>query len=248
MTDHITPQLAFWLTQPSFPHVEIAYEAGFRAVVLDIEHGSFNLDDLDRIIPFCRALGLYVYAKVLGPQTEPIQQALDFGVDAVVIPHIGNAAHAALVAAAAKYPPLGKRSYAGGRTVGYGPPSDSYGADENRRTRCFPMIESKEALDDIEAILALPTVDGVFLGPTDLSLDRGAVRYTFSAADRADLTRVAQAANAAGKPWVIPGWTAPERAFAMAEGAHTIVVGAQFYLIRAAFQGLMDGLKAEGLA
>lgn len=248
MTDQNTPQLAFWLTQPSFPHVEIAREAGFRAVVLDIEHGSFNLDDLDRIIPFCRALGLFVYAKVLGPQTEPIQQALDFGADAVVIPHIGNAEHASQVCAAAKYPPLGKRSYAGGRTVGYGPASDSYGADENRRTRCFPMIESKQALDDIEAILALPTVDGVFLGPTDLSLDMGAARYSFSPADRDDLTRVAQAANAVGKPWIIPGWTAPERAFAKAEGAQTIVVGAQFYLIRAAFQSLMEGLKAEGLA
>jgi 4-hydroxy-2-oxoheptanedioate aldolase len=238
---------AFWLTAPSFPHIEIARDAGFSAVVLDIEHGTFNLDDLDRVIPFCRALGMKVYAKVLGPLTEPIQQALDFGADAVIIPHIGNVAHAAQVTGAAKYPPLGVRSYAGGRTVGYGPASPTYGADENARTKCWPMIESRESLADVEKIAALPTVDGLFAGPTDLSMATGNPRYTFNADDQADLARIAAAAKPAGKPWVIPAWTAPERAFAKAHGASVTVVGAQFYMVRSAFAALVDGLAAEGL-
>lgn len=240
--------IAFWLSSPSFPHIEIARDAGFRSVVLDIEHGTFNLDDLDRVIPFCRALGIKVYAKVLGPQAEAIQQSLDFGADAIVIPHIGTVEHAARVCLAAKYPPLGARSYAGGRTIGYGPSFDQYGADENARTRCLPMIESAEALEDVEKILALPTVDGVFAGPSDLSLARGSIRYGFGEGDRADLIRIAAAAKAAGKPWLLPAWTPPERQLGREHGAGTLVVGAQFYLVHAAFRSLVETLEAEGIA
>lgn len=238
---------AFWLTAPVFPHIEIARDAGFTAVVLDIEHGTFNLDDLDRVIPFCRALGIKVYAKVLGPLTEPIQQALDFGADAVIIPHIAGVDHARQVTDAAKYPPLGVRSYAGGRTVMYGPASPTYASDENARVKCWPMIESRESLADVEAIAALPTVDGLFAGPTDLAMAAGNERYTFSDADKADIARIAAAAKAAGKPWVMPCWTQPERAFAKTHGVSVTVVGAQFYMVRAAFASLVDGLSAEGL-
>ncbi len=239
--------MAFWLTQPTFPHVEIAHDFGFRAVVLDIEHGTFNLDDLDRLIPFCKALGMKVYAKVLGPQAEAIQQALDFGADAVVIPHIGDLAHATKVTAAAKYPPLGNRSLSGGRTFRYAAATDDHNAAENKRILCLPMVESAEALEDVEKILALPTVDGVFLGPTDLFLSRGAKRYAFSEDDKKHLIRIAKAAKAAGKLWVFPAWTAPERALAKEYGADTIIVGPQFALVRAAFAGLVEGLKSEGI-
>ncbi|WP_075215950.1 HpcH/HpaI aldolase family protein [Mongoliimonas terrestris] len=241
-------RLAFWMTQPTIPHIEIAWDFGFRRVVLDIEHGTFDLDALDRVIPFCRALGMTVYAKVLGPQTETIQQALDFGADTVVIPHIESAAHAEAVCRAAKYPPLGTRSYSGGRPVRYGPANNSYGADQNRATRCYPMIESPGALADVEAIAALPTVDGLFVGPTDLSLTQGAQRYTFSERDQADIARCAAAAKAAGKSWILPGWTAPERALAQQHGAEVVVVGAQFYMVRSAFQALVDQLASERIA
>ena len=239
--------LAFWMTQPTFPHIEIAHDAGFRNVVLDIEHGTFGLDALDRVIPFCRALGMTVFAKVLGPQAETIQQALDFVADAVVIPHIEDAAHADAVCRAAKYPPLGTRSYSGGRPVRYGPATDSYGADQNRLTRCYPMIESPAALRDVEAIAALPTVDGRFEGPTDLSLTQGAHRYAFSDEDRGDIIRCAKAAKAAGKTWILPAWTGPEWALAREYGAEISVVGAQFYMVRQAFAALKDQLADEGI-
>jgi 4-hydroxy-2-oxoheptanedioate aldolase len=100
------------------------------------------------------------------------------------------------------------------RTSHYGGASQSYYDDANRHTRCFPMIESAEALVDVEAILALPTVDGVFVGPSDLSLSRGRGAYSNTEADRADITRIAEAAAAAHKAWIMPGWTKSERDFA----------------------------------
>lgn len=240
-------KLACWLTQPTVPHVEIAHHFGFRKIVLDIEHGTFDLDALDRTIAHCKALQFTVYAKVLGPQMEAIQQALDFGADAVVIPHISDVAHAAAVTKSAKYPPLGNRSYSGGRPTVYGPATDTYCAEQNAKFKCYPMIESAELLSDVEKIAALPTVDGLFAGPTDLSLTQGRPRYSFSAEDQADLIRIAKAAQAAGKTWIMPAWTPPERVLANDNGAEVIVVGAQFYLVRSAFQALIDQLGGEGL-
>jgi 4-hydroxy-2-oxoheptanedioate aldolase len=206
-------KLAVWLSTPHHAMVEIARDLGYRRFVLDIEHGLFELDATDKLVALIKAMGLEVYAKVLGPEAIPIQQALDMGCDGVIIPHIEGVAHAKAVTAAAKFPPVGVRSFAGTRTSGYGGAGQDYYDGQNARTRCFPMVESAAALEDVEKILALPSVDGVFLGPSDLSLSRGRGAYRNTDADKADLKRVAAAAKAAGKPWIMPAWSPAERAF-----------------------------------
>lgn len=218
---------AVWLSDPSFAAAEIARGIGYGAAVLDIEHGAFDLADLERFVPFLRALGLEVLAKVLGPERGPIQQALDFGADAVVIPHVENAAHAKAVTAFAKFPPLGDRSFAGGRTTGYRGFTDEWVAEQDRGTRCLPMIEDAGALEDVAEILALDTVDGVFVGPSDLSLRRERGAYSREEGDFADLKRVADAARAAGKPWVLPAWSREEKEFALAHGAGQLALTMQ---------------------
>ncbi|RMF38879.1 MAG: hypothetical protein D6754_06500 [Alphaproteobacteria bacterium] len=242
-------KIATWMTTPHLQHAEIAHDCGFSNIVLDIEHGSFDLGALDMFIGFLKARGIGVHAKVLGPSMEAVQQALDFGADSVIIPHIEGAAHAEAVCACAKYPPLGKRSFAGGRCMGFQRQSDDYFPAENARTRCWPMCETAGALEEIEAILALPTVDGIFLGPSDLSLSRGRPNYHFTEADREDIAQVAAACKAAGKEWVMPGWRADEREFVRGLPLKPVmmVVGPQLGLIRAAFEGLAGALKAEGL-
>jgi 4-hydroxy-2-oxoheptanedioate aldolase len=239
-------QFAFWMTTPHVAHIEIARDIGFRQVVLDIEHGAFGLDALDRLIPVCRGLGIKVWAKVLGPNTEAVQQALDFGADGVIIPHVGGVDAARAVCAAAKYPPLGLRSLAGGRVTGYKPMGEDYAEEQNRRVRCFPMIETAEAMADVEKIAALPTVDGLFAGPTDLSYTRGRGRYRFGPEDQTDLARIAAAATASGKTWIFPAWTPAERVFARRHGAGIIVVCAQYAVIRAGLTAVVEGLKQEG--
>ncbi|MER6523928.1 aldolase/citrate lyase family protein [Streptomyces sp. NPDC001508] len=228
-------RFAAWLSGPSFAAAEIVAQLGYGAVVLDIEHGSFDLADLERFIPFLRRLNLEVLAKVLGPDRGPIQQALDFGATAVVVPHVENCAHAAAVCAFAKFPPLGDRSFAGGRTARYGGFDNDWIARQDRETRAYPMIEDAGAIEEIEDILALPTVDGVFVGPSDLSMRRERGAYTRSADDFADLRTVADAARAAGKPWVLPAWSATEREFALAHGADQLVLTMEHGALMAGF-------------
>jgi len=237
-------RFAVWLSDPSFAAVEIARGIGYGAVVLDIEHGSFDLADLERFIPFSKALGLEVLAKVLGPERGPIQQALDFGADTVVIPHVASAEHAEQVTAFAKFPPLGDRSFAGGRTTGYGGFTDAWVAEQDAHTRCLPMIEDAGALDDIAEILALDTVDGVFVGPSDLSLRRKRGAYSREEGDFADLKTVADAAAAAGKPWVLPAWSPEEKEFAVRHGADQLVLTMQHGALAAGFAAPFEQMAA----
>ena len=237
--------IAFWLSTPHTAMVEIAHGLGFRRVVLDVEHGVFDQERTDRLIVFARALGLEVHAKVLGPEAIPIQQALDMGCDSVIIPHIDGVEHAAHACAAAKYPPLGVRSFAGGRTVAYDAPPEGWYEAENRRQRCYPMIESAAALSDIEAILALDTVDGVFVGPSDLALSQGRGGYRFDTEDQADLVAIAEAANKAGKPWIMPGWTPAERRLARTLGTAWMVVADETGSLFAGLEATLAAVAAE---
>ncbi|WP_370332278.1 HpcH/HpaI aldolase/citrate lyase family protein [Mycolicibacterium hippocampi] len=237
------PSVSIWLTEPSAAAVEMGSLAGYDTVVLDIEHGLFDLRALDWIIPLIRAKGMRVIAKVLGPERGPIQQALDFGADAVAIPHITSAAHAATICGFAKFPPLGDRSFAGGRTSDFRGFTDDWVSAQDRKTKCYPMIEDASAFDEVEAILDLPVVDGIFIGPSDLSLRRDRGAYTVTEADLADIRHLARAANAAGKPWLLPAWSDGEQRLAVQEGAHTVVATMQYGAMLAGFTATMQNLQ-----
>jgi 4-hydroxy-2-oxoheptanedioate aldolase len=239
---------SLWMSEPQFAYVEIAHACGVRRLVIDIEHGLFPLADLDRFLAFCQAKGMHVLAKVAGPQPEAIQQALDCGAHGVIIPHIRDAAHAAVICAVAKFPPRGTRSYFGGRPVNYRRPAETFYAAEDGRTRCYPMIETPESLADVEAIAALDVVDGLFPGPSDLALSSGRGSYRFDETDQAAIVRCAAAAQRSGKTWIMPGWTPHERALAVAHGAAEVVVSTQFMLIRNGIERLQSTLQAEGIA
>jgi 4-hydroxy-2-oxoheptanedioate aldolase len=239
----VNRRYAVWLSGPNVAAAEIARQVGYGAAVLDIEHGTFDLAALERFIPFVKAIGLEVIAKVLGPDRGPIQQALDFGADVVAIPHVENATHAAAVSAFAKFPPRGDRSFAGGRTAAYGGFTDDWVTAQDRETRCYPMIEDAGAIEEIDAILALDTVDGVFVGPSDLSLRRDRGAYSRADGDFADLARIAAAARSAGKPWLLPAWSPEEKRFAVEHGADQIAAVMEHGALLTGFRAAHDEIS-----
>lgn len=243
MSGQVEKRHGVWLSEPSAAAVEMAQLAGYGTVVLDIEHGVFDLAALDWLIPFIRAKGMDVIAKVLGPERGPIQQALDLGANAVAIPHVESAEHAKRVCGYAKFPPLGDRSFAGGRTSGYRGFTDHWVTRQDQDTRCFPMIEDASAFEDVEEILRLPVVDGVFVGPSDLSLRRDRGAYRVEAGDLADIRRIAHAAQEAGKPWILPAWSEQEQRLAVEEKAETVVATMQYAALFAGFTGRLGALR-----
>ncbi len=202
---------AVWFSSPNICLLELVAASGIGQIVIDLEHGVFDLATTDAFILTARALGLRVHAKTLAPEMSPIQQMLDLGAHSVIIPHVGGIDHAEHVCAFAKFPPLGSRSCAGGRTFGYAPATADHFDRQNKVTKCYPMIETADSLKDIDKILALDTVDGVFIGPTDLALSQGRGLYGFTDRDQQNIRQIARAAKRAGKVWIMPAWTKAER-------------------------------------
>ena len=216
--------IAFWFSTPNVCLLEMVNQAGIKHIVLDIEHGLFGLKDIDHFILTAKLYGMTVHAKTLAPEMGPIQQMLDLGADSVIIPHIEGFEHASDICAYAKYPPIGKRSAAGGRTVDYRADQEGHYERQNEKVKCYPMIETEGALRDIHEILSLDTVDGVFIGPTDLALSRGRGRYQFSEEDLSDIMDIIEAVKLSGKRWLMPAWRKAEQQLSINFDAYCMVV------------------------
>lgn len=192
---------AFWLESNSQKACEIARIVGYEVVIFDMEHGILDERALDRLIPLSNGLGLETYVRVSEATQPRIQAALDIGAAGVILPQIRNLAHASTAASYSKYPPLGARGLGYGRTQSYGTASDAFITAENRNRKCYVMIETGGAFAEVEEIAALSCVDGLFIGPADLSLARGRGVFAARSEDMEDMKRIAAAAAARGKPW-----------------------------------------------
>jgi 4-hydroxy-2-oxoheptanedioate aldolase len=216
------PLPGFWLQRPNASALEMGALSGFRLVVVDMEHGAITGEACDTLVALGLALQLMVLVRVAAPERILIQQALDHGAHGVMTPMIHDAQHAAEVSAYSKYAPVGNRGVGSGRAFRYGAYQQVEGdfhAKANAGTRCHIMIETAKALDAVEAIAALPTVDGLFVGPSDLSLARGRGAFRFTSADEQDYRRVAGACRSNGKILGLPAGSPAALALAKAEGA-----------------------------
>jgi 2-dehydro-3-deoxyglucarate aldolase/4-hydroxy-2-oxoheptanedioate aldolase len=218
------PGIGCWITSPNHWACEIAAAIGYSAVLIDMEHGTIDMESADRILALSRALKLATYVRVASPDRVPIQQALDAGADTVILPQVRDLAHARAGSSFAKYPGLGLRGMGTPRSLNYGATPDNFVTAENRRTRCLVMIETPGALRDVVEIAKLDTVDGLFMGPYDLSLTRGRGQYKAGNEDRQDARRIAGAAAKAGKFLGMPVGDTKSLAFACSLGANFISI------------------------
>jgi 2-keto-3-deoxy-L-rhamnonate aldolase RhmA len=237
------PAIAFWLEHASLPACEIAALLGYNAVIFDMEHGVISPEAADHLTLSSKRLGLTVYSRVASADRRAIQHALDSGVDGVILPQIADLAHARAATAFAKYPPLGTRGVGYSRTMAYGGTGPDFFEAENRRALCFPMIETPGALAEVEAIACLETVDGLFIGPSDLSMTRGRGAYRITDSDLADLETIAAAAAKSGKPWALPAPSQTVFDFAVRQGAAMVTVCDDLTALR---QGFTQGLAVAG--
>jgi 2-dehydro-3-deoxyglucarate aldolase/4-hydroxy-2-oxoheptanedioate aldolase len=237
------PDLAFWLERPSIVACEIAQLLGYKTVVLDMEHGAIGEQACDAIVALSRAIGLRCIVRVAAPTRILIQQALDYGADAVMLPQLESLEHACEACGYAKFPPVGTRGVGYSRITKYGAYTnvdDTFFEAQNRSTRCYAMIETAGAFRDCEAVAALPVVDGLFVGPSDLSMARGRGSFKFAQGDIEDFIAVASAAKKAGKTFGLPAPGAKAFALAAELGAGFVTVCDDISALRV---GLEAGLK-----
>jgi 4-hydroxy-2-oxoheptanedioate aldolase len=182
--------------------VETLMREDFDVATLDMQHGAVDFQGAVRGIGACALAGKPAIVRIPVGEFQTASRVLDAGAAAVIAPMIKGPADARRFAAFMKYPPLGERSWGPRAALTFsGLEPDAYFAQSNAITLAIAMIETRAALDSIDEILVEPGIDGVFVGPADLSvaLNGAASVDPDGATVDAAMTRIVDRARAHGK-------------------------------------------------
>ncbi|MDP7129802.1 MAG: aldolase/citrate lyase family protein [Planctomycetota bacterium] len=154
--------------------VELAGLCGFDVVWIDIEHASSTLDGAERMVIAAEAHNMIPLVRTAGYSREHILHALEIGGQIIVVPMVNDADAAGEVARHGKFTPVGRRGFnRGSRGLRFGVDCENWMERINAETWLIPQIETLEAVANIDSILAVEGIDGIFIGPGDLSTDMG---------------------------------------------------------------------------
>jgi 2-keto-3-deoxy-L-rhamnonate aldolase RhmA len=161
--------MIFEFFTPAIP--QLCRNAGAEFVLYDMEHTGLGFETLKTQFALCRGLSIVPMVRVPRGEYHFIARALDLGAMGVMVPMVGTPEEAAHIVACTRYPPLGRRGAA------FGFAHDDYGSGDVRskvaalhaRTMVIPQIETREGLDNVEAIAAVPGVDALWIGHFDLT-------------------------------------------------------------------------------
>ncbi len=153
----------------------MAKTAGYDWLFIDMEHGAFSVNEAAQLCIASLPTGLTPIARVCTGALDEGTRLLDNGAQGLVIPHVDTPAQAKQVADAFRFPPMGSRSWGGGIAVyGFGAVNAAQAqAELNNDVLICGMIETEEAVANIDAIAATPGIDCLLIGTSDLTADMG---------------------------------------------------------------------------
>lgn len=225
-----------WLSIPSSYAAEGAGHQGFSCVTVDMQHGLIGFETAVHMLQAISATPAIPLVRSPSREPEGIMHLLDAGAYGVICPMISTKSQTEEFVAACRYPPVGKRSFGPARGKLYGGP-DYFNA-ANDEILAIPMIETAEALKNIDDIVAVPGVDMIYVGPNDLALDLGekpGADLSNGATSRA-IEHILARAKSAGVPTGIfcnDGVQAKSR---IAEGFDLVTPGNDFNLLMGAMR------------
>ena len=184
--------------------MESLCRTGMDYVIIDTEHGCLSEETTADMILAAERGGLMPYVRIGDIRRPYVLRMADIGARGLIVPNIRSVEQVKELVSNAKFPPLGNRGYCPTRTTGWGADGwakdvFSYMEECNRRLKLIPQCETAEALDCIEEIAALPGVDGIFVGPCDLSIALGIPLQFDSPVLHAAVERVLKACRDSGK-------------------------------------------------
>jgi len=160
-----------WLAIPASFSAEVMAHQGFDSLTVDMQHGVVDYQTAVAMLQAISTTAVVPLARVPWNDPAPIMKILDAGAYGVICPMINTPEQAERLVRTCKYPPRGYRSWGPVRASLYA--GSDYGDHADAEILVIPMIETAEALENLDAILSVPGIDAVYVGPSDLSLALG---------------------------------------------------------------------------
>jgi 2-keto-3-deoxy-L-rhamnonate aldolase RhmA len=223
----------------------IAQSSGFDSFYVDIEHAAITVDTAAQMIAAALPLGITPLVRVPGHDFDMAAQLLDAGAFGIICPQVDTAEQAKEMVAALKFPPLGHRSVSSSGPLQYYQPTPLGEANTQGKalTLVIPMLESARAIDNADAIAAVPGVDILLIGSNDLSAELGIPGDLRHAKIRAAFETTAAACRKHGKCLGVGGVRGDDSLM-----ADLIKLGGRFVIAGMDRTYLMQAAKADAAA
>jgi len=237
-----------WLAIPNSFSAELMAHAGWDSITVDMQHGVV---DYQAAVTMLQAISTTATPPLVRvPWIEPgvIMKCLDAGAMGIICPMVNNADDAKKFVGACKYAPVGYRSVGPVRAAVYA--GADYIANANDEILAIAMIETTEAMANLDAILSTPGLDGIYIGPNDLALSMGETPTIDPTIPKvvAEIERIIDAANAKGIPAGIHCGEPAYAAKMIKRGAKLATIASDGRLLAAAASAAVQACKGEAAA
>lgn len=237
------PQIGLWSVLANASVTELLGASGYDWLLIDMEHAPNELPAVQAQLQALRGSATTPIVRPPWNDMVWVKRVLDLGAQTLLIPYVQTAEEAARAVSHMRYPPTGRRGVAGGtRATQWGRIRDYYKCAEEELC-LLVQVESRQGMENLAAIAATPGVDGVFIGPADLSADMGHLgepqHPEVQAAIEDAVRRIRQAGKAAG---ILARGEAPARRWLEA-GCTFVAAGVDATLLAQAADGLAAQIR-----
>lgn len=198
-----------FFTMGNMSAMECLGYTGLDYVIIDTEHGPFDTETAMNLVRAAENVNLTPFMRIADVTHKEIQRALDIGAKGLIVPCLRTVDEMKKLVDLSKFAPIGNRGFIKGRSCGFGYQDwarnslESFMATSNEEVLVLPQCETVECLESIEEIVNIEGIDGIFIGPFDLSITMGIPGQFKDEKFKSAIDRILNACKNAGKPVLI---------------------------------------------
>lgn len=222
---------------------------GLDYVIIDTEHGVFDTQPMSDLIKAAEHGGITPLVRIADVTHKEIQRAVDNGAGGLIVPCLRDIEDIRKLVDLAKFAPIGNRGFIKSRGCGFGNEPWAMGtlaeymANSNEKVLVLPQCETVECLESIEEVVAIDGVDGIFIGPFDLSITMGIPAKFDKPEFKAAVDRILKACKAVGKPCFIFTNNAEESRRYLEAGFDAVANSIDSVIITEAYRSFVNKIR-----
>lgn len=237
------PAMGSWITLADPYSVELMADVGFDWLLVDTEHTPIGRESLRTILMCMRGSASVPVVRLSSNTLEHFQTALDLGAQGVVVPMVSTRADALRAVQSCRYPPEGARGFAPTRASRYFQDVDKYVAGAKEEVALFVQIETPEAAANVDEILSVESVDGIYIGPSDLASFMGHPNRLEHPEVVAAVDGLMKKARERSVPFGLPTWTEEQTMGYIKQGAQLLTIGSDMQYLGGGARGSLAGMR-----